>query len=235
LSFKLYRGDCLKVLKRIDTGSIDAVVTDPPYGVDLSPDYTRYSTNTPSRSRGKFRRIIGDNEPFDPSPFLGFPKVCLWGANFYSDSLPGGGWQVWIKKPDKQFGKFLGDAEVAWVKGGKAVYLFRHRWAGAVRETERGPTLHSTQKPIALMRWCIERLKLKPGSTILDPYMGSGPVGIAAVQLGMNYIGVEIDPAYFAIAKQRITAACPDAQTMTVPASTRTTTSARTGTTSRHS
>ncbi len=54
------------------------------------------------------------------------------------------------------------------------------------------------------MRWCIERLRLKPGSTILDPYMGSGPVGIAAVQLGHSYIGIEIDPAYFAIAKKRI-------------------------------
>lgn len=214
---KLHCGDCLEILKRIPAGTVDAVVTDPPYGIDWNTDNTRYSSWTPSSSRGNFKRIIGDNRPFDPSPWLGFPKVLLWGANFYSDSLPGGGWLTWIKKTDQGFGQFLGDAEVAWVKGGKTVYCFRHHWSGAARETERGPTLHPTQKPVALMRWCIERIKLKPGSTILDPYMGSGPVGIAAVQLGMNYIGIEIDPAYHAIAKRRITearrklAACPPA------------------------
>ena len=57
------------------------------------------------------------------------------------------------------------------------------------------------------MRWCIERLKLKPGSTILDPYMGTGPVGVAAVELAITTSDAEIDPAYFAIAKRRIKAA----------------------------
>ena len=57
------------------------------------------------------------------------------------------------------------------------------------------------------MRWCIERLKLKPGTPIIDPYMGSGTTGVAAVQLGHPFIGVEFDPTYHAIARRRIDAA----------------------------
>jgi site-specific DNA-methyltransferase (adenine-specific)/modification methylase len=114
---------------------------------------------------------------------------------------------VWCKKPATKLGKFLGDCEVAWTKTSKAVYLHHHVWDGANRETERGPTLHPAQKPVELMRWCIQRLRLKPGSTILDPYMGSGATGVAAVLEGHNFIGIEIDPEYHAIARRRIRAA----------------------------
>src|SRR6185369_16361673 len=123
----------------------------------------------------------------------------------FSDRLPLGSWLVWLKKRDNQLGTFMSDAEVAWMKGGLGVYVFRHVWNGFDRESEaRQKTLHPTQKPVALMRWCIERLKLKPGSTILDPYMGSAPVGLAARELGHSYIGIEREPAYFEIAVRRL-------------------------------
>lgn len=202
----LYRGDCLKMLDRF--AGAEAVVTDPPYGINLRTNNTRFSGGMKVISRGSdFRRIAGDMLPFDPSPWLVYPKAVLWGANFYANRLPGGGWLVWNKKGIAAAGTFCGDAEVAWFKPGKAVYLFHHVWNGFCRATEAGKTIHPTQKPVALMRWCIERLKLKPGATIVDPYMGSGPVGVAAVELGFNYIGCEIDPPYFAIAKARIKAA----------------------------
>jgi len=200
---KLYRGDCLDILKRLPAGSVDAVVTVPPYGIGLDTDYTRFSLGL-ATNRNHHRGIPGDSDPFDPAPWLQFGRIVMWGANFYSNKLPGGGWLVWCKKRDNQIGKFLGDCEVAWFRPGKAVYLFHHVWNGFDRASDRGRALHPTQKPVALMRWCIERLKLKPGATILDPYMGSGPVGIAAVQLGFNFIGIEIDPEYHAIAKRRI-------------------------------
>jgi DNA modification methylase len=66
---------------------------------------------------------------------------------------------------------------------------------------------HPTQKPIGLMRWCIERLKLNPGATILDPFMGSGSTGVAAIKMGFHFIGIECNPAYFAIAESRIRSA----------------------------
>jgi DNA modification methylase len=65
---------------------------------------------------------------------------------------------------------------------------------------------HPTQKPVALMLWCFEKLKLKPGDTVFDPYMGSGTTGVAALRAGLNFIGIEIDPTYFAIARKRIEA-----------------------------
>jgi hypothetical protein len=80
------------------------------------------------------------------------------------------------------------------MKGGYGVYCFRKNFPPPCRIAEgglKGRVAHPTQKPVALMRWCIERLKLKPGATILDPYMGSGSTGVAAVELGFNFIGIE--------------------------------------------
>ena len=66
---------------------------------------------------------------------------------------------------------------------------------------------HPTQKPVALMRWCIERAKVSPGGIILDPYMGSGSTGVASVQMRHPFVGIEIDPGYFDTACRRIEAA----------------------------
>jgi DNA modification methylase len=63
---------------------------------------------------------------------------------------------------------------------------------------------HPTQKPVALMRWCLDKAKVPPGATVLDPFMGSGTTGVACVQTGRNFIGIEIDEEYFSIAERRI-------------------------------
>jgi DNA modification methylase len=57
------------------------------------------------------------------------------------------------------------------------------------------------------MKWCFDKAKIPKGATVLDPFMGSGTTGVACVQTGRNFIGIEIDPAYFEIAKKRISAA----------------------------
>ncbi len=72
---------------------------------------------------------------------------------------------------------------------------------------------HPTQKPVPLMRYLLSKFA-RPGSTILDPFMGSGTTGVAAVQLGMNFVGIEIDPGYHAIAQKRINAALADRASM---------------------
>jgi DNA modification methylase len=78
-------------------------------------------------------------------------------------------------------------------------------WKGIIQEEKinGGKRWHPTQKPIGLMRWCIEQLP-RPGTIILDPFMGSGTTGAAAVRLGRKFIGIEIEPKYFDIAKKRI-------------------------------
>lgn len=112
---------------------------------------------------------------------------------------------MWLKKRPNQLGTFLSDCELAWMKGGKGCYLFHHVWHGFDRETERGKTVHPSQKPVALMMWCLERLRLPAGSTVFDPYMGCGATGIAALELGLHFVGCEIEPTYFEIARQRLT------------------------------
>lgn len=199
-------GDCLEVLRSIPEGSIDAVVSDPPYGMKWNTKSSRFSGGSRSQKRKRTGRdwppILGDDRPFDPSPWLRFPKVILWGSNHYAQRLPVGTTLVYVKRNEPQYGSFLSDAEIGWMKGGQGVYLHKDMSMYGVNKNR----LHPSQKPLGLMRWCLEKLKLKPGSTILDPYMGSGSTGLAALELGLNFIGIEQDPGYFAAASQRLEA-----------------------------
>lgn len=196
---ELIYGDCLDVLPRLSRRL--NVVTDPPYGIALD---TETSTQ---RGRQVFGRIVGDTEVFDPSPFMGFPDVILWGCNNYCHAIPPhtGQWYFWDKVTRNGLSVRIAEGEFCWHKRGTKPRAFRHLWSGAYRDSETGNmSEHPTQKPVALMRWCLEQMRLPPGSTILDPYMGSGTTGVAAIQLGYKFIGIEIDAGYFAIARRRI-------------------------------
>jgi len=203
----LYCGDCLEILPEI--GAVDAVITDPPYGVSNDCDYTRFTGGQRKNAtlpQGRVHQAIeGDDKPFDPAPWLDFPHVVLWGANNFSERLPQGAWFVWDKKNEGLEGKFMSDCEVAWRKGGVGVFMFRHVWDGFNRATERGEHHHPSQKPVALMEWCIERHP--KANVILDPYMGSGTTGVACVRLGKQFVGIEKEDAHFATAVKRIDAA----------------------------
>ena len=118
--------------------------------------------------------------------------------------MPAGTILIWLKKRDSQFATVLSDAELGWVKGGKGIYCWRHVWSGCDRASERGKTLHPTQKPVALMRWIIERMRIPRGTTIVDPYCGSGATLLAAAELGYEALGIELSPAYFAVARKRL-------------------------------
>lgn len=177
-----------------------AIVSDPPYGMNWDVDSVRFSGGNVRRGAGKsdYLTIHNDDKPFDPAPWLDFEKVVVWGSNHYAQRLPVGTTLVWVKRNDAAFGTFLSDAEIAWQKGGHGVYCFR-----VIRDfDDRGA--HPTQKPVALMEWCIERLKLPEDSLVIDPYCGSGTTGVAAVQLGHRFIGIEREPQYCAIARRRI-------------------------------
>jgi DNA modification methylase len=112
---------------------------------------------------------------------------------------------VWCKKRENQLGFILSDCELAWMNRGKGCYLFRHVWFGFDRETERNAkVLDATQKPVAVMKWLIQRMKLPRGTVICDPYCGSGTTLQAAAELGFDAIGIEIDPTYYRRAKRRL-------------------------------
>lgn len=201
----LINADCLEVLPTL--GKVDAVVTDPPYGIGLNTDNLRFSggKGESRRKRGKLRGpangvpIYGDDREFNPAPFLIGSAQIIFGWNHFADKLPTGSCLVWIKRNDDAFGTFLSDAEMAWFSRGHGVYCFRDLSnAGIARERT-----HPTQKPVSLMEWCIGRLPAD-AHTILDPFMGSGSTGVACVKLGRKFIGIEIEPKYFDIACKRI-------------------------------
>jgi site-specific DNA-methyltransferase (adenine-specific) len=200
----LYLGDC----REIDLPSDAAIVSDPPYGMGFNTDSTRFSGGKRGRGDGRSdRTIIGDDEDFDPSPWLAFPEVILWGANHYAQRLPVGSTLVWLKRYCDTYGTFLSDAEIGWQKGGHGVYCLHAPDSMGRRQKEftgspfGGETAHPMQKPLALMDWCIERVR---SDLICDPYMGSGGTGVAAVRRGCRFIGCEIKPLYFEIACERI-------------------------------
>jgi DNA modification methylase len=202
----------LDVLPTLAAGSVDAVVTDPPYGVNfrLGRSNNRYGGNT--KHHGIL--IAGDDEPFDPQPFLSFPVVVLCGANNFSDKLPASrGWTFWHKRPGMKPNDF-GDGELIWSNQDHTLVYWQHTWNGVLRASQVGDEhYHPTEKPIALFTHLLEKYT-QPGDLVFDPYMGSGPCGIAAVLTGRHYVGVELDPGYFAIAQRRIA----DAQAqMTLP------------------
>jgi len=192
----LYHGDCREIAPTL--GGEFAVISDPPYGVAWNTDYRRFTSgfNTPCT---KHNEIANDAEPFDPSPWLGYPAVVLWGATCYPERLRVGTWLVWDKR-HKNGTAFLADAEVAWMKGGHGVYIYSQTQQGCVREE---PVEHPTQKPVGLMRWCISRAA-KGGLPILDPFAGVGSTLIAAKQLGRRSVGIEIKESYCETAARRL-------------------------------
>jgi site-specific DNA-methyltransferase (adenine-specific) len=197
----LYHGDCRDVAPSLR--GVDLVLADPPYGVDLDTAYRENQRSNAALSND-YPRVRGDAANFDPAPFLGYPGVILWGANYYADKLPPrGSWLVWDKRdggtPDDG-----ADAELAWVSGvtGTVPRLLRHRWRGMIKASERDQRrLHPTQKPVALMAWC---LSFFPDvSLVFDPFVGSGPVLRACKDRGIRVVGCELEEVYCEIAAER--------------------------------
>lgn len=199
-TWEVITGDCLKVTI---PDNIDAVVSDPPYGVDFDTDYTRFTNGGK-----KWRPIANDATPFDPAKWLDYKKVALFGANCFSNKLPLGSLLVWVKKRDSKLGTFMSDAEVCWINKGHGVYLMQHEWDGFLMEGEpRRARYHATEKPVAVMKWVMDRLNVPKGATVLDPYCGSGSTGVACVETGRHFVGIEIDEEYADVARKRIRAA----------------------------
>jgi len=193
----LLQGDCLEVM--LGLGKVDAVVTDPPYGIGYKggiPD-----TGLSSTGHVNAAPIHWDGKAFDPAPWLQWPCI-LWGANHYAAQLPHGRWLAWNKLGDKQPWDQFSDVEFAWQNNRAADKIFSHLWKGLCQAGQGEKRHHPTQKPVALMEWCLGFLPY--AKTILDPFMGSGTTLVACQKLGRRGIGIEIDPDYFDIACRRV-------------------------------
>lgn len=181
----LYLGDCKDILPSI--GKVDAVVTDPPYGIGIA--------SNPIRQAHKKRDW--DAEPPSNRLIEELLKISefqiIWGGNYFS--LPASkGFYIWDKVQPENF--TLAMCEMAWTNIDKPAKIFRFRVVGYEKS-------HPTQKPVALMEWCIQKLPAT-ANTILDPFMGSGTTGVACAKLGHSFIGIERDEEYFDVACRRI-------------------------------
>lgn len=215
---ELWHGDCREVLPLLPKHI--AIVSDPPYGIAYQhgggggASGFRAGLGPPKSSQARKRGpIVGDDEPFDPTALLDFPNVLLWGADHYSQRLPHGRWLVWDKL-DGRRGEWdsFSDAELAWHSSRKGgTRIFRHLWKG-LAFSQKGETFgtvngrqarsHPTQKPVALMAWCIRQAGTP--RVVCDPYMGSGSTGEAALRMGLQFIGIEIDREHFDTACRRL-------------------------------
>ena len=199
----LYQGDCREILPLLD--KVDAVVTDPPYGISFNPK-TRSTKKGNLYAGGiyktNFEPIVGDDRVFEPETWLKYPCV-LWGANNYPSNLPpSNGWLVWHKTGGDLSFK-MSQCELAFCSETTSVKFFDYMWNGFRRDGQAGDKVnHPTEKPIALMQWCLTMLP--KAQTILDPYMGSGTTGVACVKMGRSFIGIEIDQTHFSTACKRI-------------------------------
>lgn len=191
----LYCGDSREILPTI--GEIDAVVTDPPYGIGAD--------KAASKNNGKWGwTYYGETDWDNKRPPREIFEMMLaqskhqiiWGGNYFTDFLPPTmQWLVW-DKGQRNFS--LADCEFAWSSQQKAARIFTLPRAKALQDGK----VHPTQKSVELMKWCLGFVK--DATTICDPFMGSGTTGVAAVQMGRKFVGIEREQKYFDIACERI-------------------------------
>jgi site-specific DNA-methyltransferase (adenine-specific)/modification methylase len=208
----LYCGDCIEVMPSLSR--VDAVVTDPPYGLNIAK---KGSIGGNSRIKGVGPRVKGtnfgsadwDKDSMTAEQFALIrektDKWIIWGGNHLANVIgKSAGVLFWDKRCQNGWDNSFGEGEIAFTNIISRAKGFRHLWTGVCRASEQGANVrqHLTQKPIALMRWCLAFVGTC--GVILDPFMGSGTTGVACVELGFSFIGIEIDRKYFDIACKRI-------------------------------
>jgi len=179
----------------------DAIITDPPYGINYEPNWKKWDG-----SDSDFNKIAGDEEPFNPTPFMKYKTMLFFGANYYNNNLPLGGWLVWDKRTDEVKDKMIGNPfELAWFISqhtDKKAIIKRILHGGVVNaDSKKGNNekrYHPTQKPIFLLQSIIEEITLE-NEVVFDPFAGSGSTLLACELSNRNCRAIEIDPKYCSI------------------------------------
>ncbi len=194
----LYLADACAVVPTL--AAVDALVTDPPYGIGEAAGK--------NASRGNLAVAVDyGKDEWDNQPAPQWLIDCaiakarysvIFGGNYYRVP-PASCWLVWDKDNTGDFA----DCEIAWTNLPKAIRKITYRWNGMLRANNETRGEHPTQKPIGVMEWALMQLPDDCG-VILDPFMGSGTTGLAAVGLGRKFIGIEREPKYFEAALRRL-------------------------------
>ena len=182
----IVNGNCLEIMKDIPSKSVDLVLTDPPYGINIA--------NNPFRQ--KFKKSNWDNKPMGSKILKEIFRVSknqiIWGGNYFN-LPPTQCFYVWDKVQPQKFSSSM--CEMAWVSKKSPAKLFKKR----VVSIEKW---HPTTKPVELMEWCINFFP--EANLILDPFIGSGTTALACQNLKRNFIGIEISKEYCDIANKRL-------------------------------
>ncbi len=185
--YTLYLADCMDVLPTL---ADEAIVTDPPYGIG---ERMQGGTWGAKKKYEDFRKWDVAPSQAILDAFKRQPQAIVWGGNYFT-LPPSRCWLAWDKRNAVPT---MADVELAWTNFDKPAKRFS--WPVGVHTSG-----HPTEKPVALMSWCVGMVD---SETVADFYMGSGTTGVACMKLGRKFIGVEIDPTYFAVAARRIAAA----------------------------
>lgn len=185
----LYLGDCREIMPTL--AAVDAVVTDPPYGI------ARVWQGGGRHGWGNAKAQTDERNSWDDvgpdadtmARLIEAKRVIIWGGNYF-DLPPSRGWLVW-NKPERGF--TLAEAELAWTNIDTVIRVFDGNRSDVGR-------VHPTQKPVGLMQWCVK----KTDGLVCDPFMGSGTTGVACLNLGRRFVGIEVHEPYFDIACRRI-------------------------------
>lgn len=216
MSIQLLQGDCLELMKDIPAGSVDMVLADPPYGIGFQSQW--------KKNKAEWKpKIINDKAPFvDFIPLLKRilrPRSCVmvftrWDVQQrFIDAMERAGLRIksvliW----DKQI-HGMGDLKRAYASRYESILFHseddfsfngkRPQDIISARRVLPQNLLHPNEKPVELLETLINQCTSRDG-IVLDPFMGSGSTGVACVNTGRNFIGMELDPGYFETACRRI-------------------------------
>ena len=192
---KMLNMDCMEYMRTVPDKYFDLAIVDPPYGIDWTGQVKSVNTG---KSWIQHEVKNWDSKVPEAAYFSELIRVSknqiIWGANYFEGMPPTTCWVIWDKIQEFKGATF----EMAWTSFSSPAKAFRMARCEAYVGTDK---IHPTQKPVALMRWIIEKIE---APTVLDPFMGSGTTGVACAKLGRKFIGIEIERKYFDIACERI-------------------------------
>jgi site-specific DNA-methyltransferase (adenine-specific) len=201
---KIINVDCLDILKQLPDKSIDLILTDPPYGIDISKTGRVGGNNiakTKNYGNKEWDNSIPSAELFSEI-FRVSKNQIIFGGNYFVEYLKNSScWIVWDKNNSGNFA----DCELAYTSFKTAVRKYKYTWNGMIQENmkHKEVRVHPTQKPLALFEWCLQNYS-KEGDLVLDCFSGSGTTAVACHNLKRRFICIEKDVDYYKASVERL-------------------------------
>ena len=200
--YKLYNGDCLEILKNFKDNEIDVLITDPPYGKKADKGTNGFGVAKNRRYSSEWDNNIPSEDIFEEMLRVS-KRVIIFGGNYFAHVLPPSKcWIFWDKKGDIKFKNPFADGELIYTNFTKPVKKIVFKQQGFITDS-KDKRYHPTQKPSELMQMLLQEYT-NENDLILDCFMGSGSTGVACMNTGRKFIGIELDNNYFDIASKRI-------------------------------